>query len=285
MEERLLEYEEKKRLKRIQAVQKQNREAREMANGTTNSAAATAAAAAHNRLYHLAQKKQLEYAKQEERQSNGHCQTNSFQPQINKKSQQLAQKVRPQHVPVEDSLAYRGQMASQKQQIRQQRSELQAKIRANESKINPVSDRIVREKYQNDASGGASERLSKPIGTVKQKTRESINEPTFQPQLTTHKGSRGDSYTSSEYRNSGDSVYNRSQKWLQEKQSRLQRERTAKELNELQQCSFKPQIVAQQQSLNDSYDLNRSGDYDNRAGGSIAERQADWATKRYVGPI
>ena len=292
----MLEYEERKRLKHIQAVQKQNREARELANGVTTSAATTAAA--HNRLYYQAQKKKVEYEERAERQATNHFQENSFQPQINKTSKKLAQKVRPQHVSVEDSLAYRGQVTSHKHQLRQQKTELQAKIRANESKINPTSERLVREKYQ-DPSGGATARLSKPIGTVKQKTRESINEPTFQPQLNIHNksgsgGSASSMDTSSEWGpkrgqhsdGGSEDMYNRSQKWLQQKQTRLQRERTAKEQSELKQCSFKPQIVDhnhQNQQLNGGFDADSSGlgRSDGRAGVSLAERQANWATKRY----
>jgi hypothetical protein len=287
VQERLLEYEERKRLKHIQAVQKQNREARELANGVSNAAATSAAA--NNRLYHQAQKKKLEYDERLERQATSHYQENSFQPTINKTSKKLAQKNRPQHVPVEDSLAFRGQLTHHKNQMRQQKNDLLVKMRANESKINPTSERILREKYE-DSSGGAAARLTKPIGAVKQKTREGIEEPTFQPQLhhkppssSSHSGHQSTPTGSGGGGGEGD-MYNRSQKWLQQKQTRLERERRAKESSELKQCSFKPQIVDRnQQSLNGSYDLGGSGaEYEGRGGLTIAERQADWATKRYI---
>jgi hypothetical protein len=274
----LLEYEERKRLKHIQAVQKQNREARELASrGSQNSV--TSNAAANNRLYHEAQRKKQQHDEQLERQAATQFQQNSFQPKINKNSKKLAQKVRPQHVPVEDSLAYRGQLSSYRNQMLQQRSDFQAKIRASEPKINPTSEKILREKY-NDPTGGSAARLTKPIGTVKQRTREGIDEPTFRPQLNSS-GEWG------REQNSGGDLYHRSQKWLQQKQSRLERERKEKENSELKQCSFKPQIVERNaQNLDNSYNSDISGypslNPDDCGGKSVAERQAEWAALRYL---
>ena len=274
MEERLLEYEERKRLKHIQAVQKRNREAREMANGTSSSNKGNASAA-YKRLYDQAQKKKTEYEAQLERQAMSYDRDVSFQPKINKTSKKLAQKARPQHVSVEDSLVYRGQLTNYKHQMRQQRNDIQAKIRASEPKINPTSERILREKSANVTQEAAA-RLTKPIGTIKQRTKEGIEEPTFQPQIN-YKTPITWETPSNEY--DGD-VYNRSQKWLQEKQNRLERERKARERDELKQCSFKPNVVRKNP---DSHDMDNSfSEFHENENLPIAERHAAWASKRFV---
>lgn len=284
MEERLLEYEERKRLRRIQAVQKQNREAREMATRGGSSAAASSAAAG-NRLYHEAQKKKHLLEQQLEQQAMSQFQQNSFQPTINKTSEKLAQKVRPRHVAVEDSLAYRGQLSHHKAQVRQQRSELQAKILANEPKINPTSERILREKYGDGLlEGGAGDRLARPIGTVRQRTREGIDEPTFQPQLMSTSSSAAGEW-GRELSVDGD-MYNRSRKWLEQKERRLERERREQESSELKQCSFRPQLAVGTGAGTGGTPGGVSGavggdDEGGRGGMTIAERQNEWAAKRY----
>jgi hypothetical protein len=298
VEDRLLEFEERKRLKHIQAVQRQNREAREQAGrGVTNSSAASIAASS-NRLYHAAQKKKQEDDERLEREASAPRPSNYFQPTINKTSQKLAQRVRPQHVSVEDSLAYRGQVSSHKAEVRQRNNEQQAIRLASEYKINPTSERILREgtnrRGGGDISGyegtgttaSSTTRISKPIGALNPKSWEGVEEPTFQPKLlsSSSKASSSqwardrDQSTATDDGGGGD-MYNRSQKWLKQKQMRLERERKAKETSELQQCSFRPQIADRNPH---EYDIGSGSGFDAECGGglSISERQAEWATKR-----
>jgi hypothetical protein len=82
-------------------------------------------------------------------------------------------------------------------------SELEAQKLSSERKINSTSVKILRQSGQHTEESVA-ERLSRPIGTVKQKTLESIDQPTFQPTIVTKskEGSestarRGEVYTTS----------------------------------------------------------------------------------------
>jgi hypothetical protein len=211
----------------------------------------------------------------------------------------------------------------------------------------------------NDESIPVSERLSRPIGTVKQKTLESIEQPTFQPTIakksreifdstTTRSVSSGNCHQSSpayhqfsedyspgggagegelyEWSNSshGDcftldpsahshgkrngeggsgslaskgptSVYLRSQRWQEEREQRMKREKLLREEQELTECSFHPKIKETPQSFSGGGDGHESwggygGGMEQQQGGgggggggkssTIAERQAEWQRRR-----
>lgn len=205
-------------------------------------------------------------------------------------------------MPVEARLEYRGQLYNQKQQVRQDINEKEAISRSNTSKINPNSAKIIRE-------SGSGSRLTQPIGSVKKKTLDSIEKPSFQPSITKksqqlfEEASYGNNYYSGDssiysYEDddtfslqSGGSgsqqgpqrVYERSQKWLQEKQLRILREKAAREEEELRECSFKPRVrPVEKEARFDDYSYNDDGySYSSHEGGkSLADRQTEWLKNR-----
>ena len=84
---------------------------------------------------------------------------------------------------VEDLLHRKGQLYRQNQLAKEKRLESRAENMRETSKMNPVSQRIVHQRYvmQGETVG---DRLSKPIGTVKQRTlQEMQQELTFKPKI------------------------------------------------------------------------------------------------------
>ena len=72
--------------------------------------------------------------------------------------------------------------------------------------------------------------MLKPTGNVRMSTIYSMDLPTFRPQLSTnHVPSQP----------AGD-IYTKSQKWLQDKEKRLQQQRLQYEEEQMQECSFTP---------------------------------------------
>jgi hypothetical protein len=236
--------------------------------------------------------------------------------------------------------------------------------------------KILRQSGQlaSDESIPVSERLSRPIGTVKQKTLESIEQPTFQPTIakksreivdsvtrTVSSGPSGQSsyhrfseeyspdaeglpyedqqneselyewsnsnaYFSSSHdepftldpsaqsrsheRRSGEmgrssatpgsgsgvargptSVYLRSQRWKEEREERMKKEKLLRDEQELNECSFRPKIKEtplSSGSWGEGHDSSGNGSGSNSSnwgvgaegGKSIAERQAEWQRKR-----
>jgi hypothetical protein len=107
-----------------------------------------------------------------------------------------------QHVPIQDILVYHGKLYEQKAHLREmQKIKNEEKIRKEATKLNPQSEKIVKEKSADlnnlsevssmlDQSSKDSlsvweyaNRLLKPTGVVKKSTIESINIPTFQPKI------------------------------------------------------------------------------------------------------
>lgn len=141
---------------------------------------------------------------------------------------------RPQ-VPIEDLLSHRGQQYQQRAQRRVMKQDLQAQILRDTPKLNPVSERIVLEKMifegvsittglyvlmvttMMNLSGESSEdRLSRPIGALKQKTLENIDQPTFQPTLSKKSQDMVQVqpvYDGDKQLSSAEAVAARSQKW------------------------------------------------------------------------
>jgi hypothetical protein len=94
----------------------------------------------------------------------------------------IVQKQRYRQVPIELALHEKGKQYQRKLEVKERlRTEHEQKLRQ-QSKLNAVSERIVQEKYLFEGEGTA-ERLHKPIGTVKPKTLETIDKPTFKPKI------------------------------------------------------------------------------------------------------
>ncbi len=75
------------------------------------------------------------------------------------------------------------------EQIKQQHTEKQIKSKCDESKLNPMSEKILREKglLRPASEEEVVQRLTKPIGAVKKSVQDSIEKPTFKPNLITKK--------------------------------------------------------------------------------------------------
>lgn len=105
----------------------------------------------------------------------------SPQPKINKRSEQMAAQSRPA-IPVEDLLTGKGQLQKQRLQERERRQEQKAQQLSETRKVNPKSEKLVQERYilQGETT---SDRLARPIGNVKAKVLDEIEQPTFRPTL------------------------------------------------------------------------------------------------------
>ena len=174
-------------------------------------------------------------------------------------------------------------------------------MRSNAPKMNPTSAKILQE--NGDREGPT--RLTRPIGTVKKKTLDTIEKPTFQPAISRKSRQLFEDAHSTYYpedppyppdeeddnsswHTSSDGhgpqrVYERSQKWLQEKQLRMLREKAAREEEELRGCTFKPKVKATPREDRFDYPIDEDGyAYSSSNGGSIADRQAEWQRNRLI---
>lgn len=184
-------------------------------------------------------------------------------------------------------------------------------MKSNAPKMNPNSSKILRE------SGGRGGGLSRPIGSVKQRTLDSIEQPTFQPSIskkskqlfeevlssTYHDDSSPSSHSKYGYedeyefdsvqttsgREGPQRVYERSQRWLQEKQLRMAREKALREEAELRECSFKPKVKGVPLGRDEREDSFSAQDHceggyiytsSSTGGKSLADRQAEWQRNR-----
>lgn len=171
-----------------------------------------------------------------------------------------------------------------------------------------------------------AERLSRPIGTVKQKTLETIEQPTFQPTIAKKSREIVESSTKTflpepsspgGYRKFSEiyytdeendlyevpnnqtftldpnyghgrtdlsalkgpsNVYLRNQRWQQEREDRMKREKVLREQQELNECSFRPKIKEPQRG--DGWDSSSASQVDGPSTKSMAERQAEWQRRR-----
>jgi hypothetical protein len=182
-------------------------------------------------------------------------------------------------------------------QLRQDESRQDAVLKSNAPKMNPNSARILRER------GGGGGGLSRPIGAVKKKTLDGIEQPTFQPSISkkskqlfeeslassycdTPSMSSYSCYSGDEERD-GESlcsgggggggggggsegpqrVYERSQLWLQEKQLRMAREKAIREEELLRECSFQPKVKAVPDRVEREDEFSTSSAYEYSDGG------------------
>lgn len=85
-------------------------------------------------------------------------------------------------IPVEDLLTGKGQLQKQRLQERERRQDLKAQQLSEIRKVNPKSEKLVQERYilQGETT---SDRLARPIGNVKAKVLDEIEQPTFRPTL------------------------------------------------------------------------------------------------------
>lgn len=93
----------------------------------------------------------------------------------------MAAQSRPS-IPVEDLLTGKGQLQKQRLQEKERRVEQKAQQLSEIRKVNPKSEKLVQERYilQGETT---SDRLARPIGNVKAKVLEEIEQPTFRPTL------------------------------------------------------------------------------------------------------
>jgi hypothetical protein len=101
---------------------------------------------------------------------------------LNKTTEKIAHTSRP-NVRVEDLLHHKGQLYRQNILAREKKLESRAQNMRESAKINPVSQRIVNQRYVMQGET-VEDRLSKPIGTVKQRTLQEMHqELTFKPKI------------------------------------------------------------------------------------------------------
>jgi len=101
---------------------------------------------------------------------------------LNKTTEKITQQHRPK-VPVEDLLTYKGQVYKQNIAVKEQRLNSREQSLRASIKVNHVSERLMRERLMQQGETSES-RLSRPIGTVKEKTLQEIQqELTFHPKI------------------------------------------------------------------------------------------------------
>lgn len=101
---------------------------------------------------------------------------------MNKTTERITQHSRP-CVPVEDLLTYKGELYRKKVQLKEKRIESRAQMMRDSVKVNPMSQRIVEERYI--MRGETTEdRLTRPIGSIKQSTlQDAFHDLTFHPNI------------------------------------------------------------------------------------------------------
>lgn len=108
-----------------------------------------------------------------------------FAPVLNRTSQKLATRNRESGLPIEDLLQEKGRVYKSKQEERERRKKLEEQRLSEINKVNKISEKIVRDKFYLTGET-VVDRLHRPIGSVKQRTLETIDQPTFQPQISRH---------------------------------------------------------------------------------------------------
>jgi hypothetical protein len=105
-----------------------------------------------------------------------------FEPQINPTSEKLASRSRDPNQPIEEILHARGQEYQQRAKLRQDKYEQYSYKQRESSKINHISEKIVREKeyFFGETS---QDRLFRPIGEVKSSVLQTIDKPSFKPKI------------------------------------------------------------------------------------------------------
>ena len=113
-----------------------------------------------------------------------------FEPKINKTSAKIANRQRAMllrnrdgsKMPVEDYLYLQGLHYQKKIEAKGRRIQEQEAMLSEMPKINPTSEKIVREKYLYYGES-TKDRLHRPIGSVKPKTLDNMDLPTFKPKI------------------------------------------------------------------------------------------------------
>jgi hypothetical protein len=199
--ERLMEYEEQRRLKQQYLQMKADQEARVNAvprisanPNVSNGSNVKNSVPVQERLYSMANKPRHF---DDEGLNSGPSSASSavyhdpqtgqrlFQPKINKVSEKIVNKARPK-VAIEDLLHYKQQEYVEKAKARELRKELQEQMLRETPKISSNSERILSEKQQYSLDDNVSnvDRLySRGIGAVKQRVLETIDQPTFKPTI------------------------------------------------------------------------------------------------------
>jgi hypothetical protein len=104
------------------------------------------------------------------------------QPKLNRTTEMLVSQSRPQQVPVEELLTAKGQQQRQRIEERNQRLDQQAKQLSQKSKVNYTSEKLMQERYILQGET-VKDRLAKPIGKVKNKTLDQIEQHSFKPTI------------------------------------------------------------------------------------------------------
>ena len=115
-------------------------------------------------------------------------------PKLSENSIKIANKERPEDVPIEDLLAYKGKLYEQKAQIRQALKDHNEIMKRKQAvALNKTSQKIVNDKSlnssahtgnsMNDSIWDYENRLYKPTGEVKQSIILDIKNPSYQPKI------------------------------------------------------------------------------------------------------
>lgn len=105
-----------------------------------------------------------------------------FEPVINPVSDKIASKIRPQYVPIEDQLQHRGREYESRAIAREHRDLIQAQKMRESKKISLNSEKILKEKEKVIGKKIGS-KLNSPIGNVRSKVFDDIDQPTFHPKI------------------------------------------------------------------------------------------------------
>lgn len=105
-----------------------------------------------------------------------------FEPMINKTSEKIAARSRDPSQPIEEVLHARGMEYQIRAKLREEKMKQQSLKSREHSKLNPISEQIVKEKELLYGET-TSVRLKKPIGEVKPYVMETIEKPSFKPKI------------------------------------------------------------------------------------------------------
>ena len=188
--ERLIEQAEANREKQEELRRRRDEEARQAAKPEVapHSSNLPRSGDVADRLYNLAEqsrqkKRSMERrAKIEETYLDKETGRPLYQPQINKSSEAMVRRQRGTNMKVEDSLVKKGEVYQQRQQQRALREDATCREKQRATKINQRSEKLAVQLEQRTQTT-ATDRLAKPIGSVRKNTLETLPKYSFKPKL------------------------------------------------------------------------------------------------------
>eukprot|EP00750_Incisomonas_marina_P002727 INCI12580.1.p1 GENE.INCI12580.1~~INCI12580.1.p1 ORF type:complete len:606 (+),score=115.80 INCI12580.1:531-2348(+) len=234
----------------------------------------------------------------------GKAEEQTFQPRINKKSQQILARSKRNsgggHLRVEDRLLQRGEEYELRQKQRTQRALEHAQAMHNLTVAGSAASTHGSSSLSSaemDAAGRSARaqqehirtRLQQPIGHVREFAASTIEHPTFSPELNARSlklSRRGDLRDGIHYADPGSAdadsnrTFLRNQQWKKRSEEKLAAKKQLQEKVGSQDCTFAPHLVSnrarrQRAGRQQAWEAAEAG-----SGGDLAARSQHWLDKR-----